>query len=96
MINIIKINKNAGKIIDDNGTMKKRTIIYDSIVDALVGVAKRLSLYENMYQMSSEDFFDKYQKGKMGDSVDFVEWSNDYRTYMTLRADLEKSISNVA
>ena len=76
--------------------MKKSIITYHSKIDALVSVAKRLSLYENQYRLSSEDFFNKYQKGQMDDSIDFVEWANDYQAYMSFRADLEESLSHVA
>jgi len=34
--------------------------------------------------MSSEEFFDKYSKGKMNDDIEFVEWSNDYQHYLDM------------
>ena len=46
--------------------------------------------------MSSEDFFNKYEKGFMEDSVDFVEWSNDYRHYLAVRTEIEKHLRDVA
>ena len=55
--------------------MRKQRSQYDSPVDALVAVAKRLSVYENLNSMTSEDFFDNYCKGLLDDSVDFIEWS---------------------
>ena len=68
-------------------------IEYDSPVDALVAVAKRLSIYEDRYRMASEEFFDKFCKGQMEDSMDFVEWGNDYqyefRARVTSRFDSE-------
>ena len=42
--------------------MQKQTIQYDSSIDALVAVAKRLSTYEERFSMSSEEFYDKYTK----------------------------------
>jgi hypothetical protein len=65
--------------------MRKEIIEYHSPLDALVAIAKRLSVYETRHRMSSEDFFDKYEKGSMEDSADFVEWSNDYRHYLAIR-----------
>ena len=59
--------------------MRKQRIEYDSPVDALVAVTKRLSVYEDRYRMASEEFFDKFCKGQMEDSMDFVEWGNDYQ-----------------
>ena len=42
--------------------MKKHRDEYDSPLDALITLAKRLSLNENQYHMSSEDFFDSFQR----------------------------------
>ena len=76
--------------------MQKQTIHYDSAIDALVAVVKRLSAYEERFCMRSEDFFDKYTKGSLEDSIDFVEWSNDYQHYLTVRRGLEKHLQNAA
>lgn len=76
--------------------MQKQRIEYDSSIDALVAVAKRLSGYENRYKMASEDFFDNFCKGKTDDSSDFVSWSNDYQHYMAIRSDIERQLKNAA
>ncbi len=76
--------------------MRKQRSEYDSPVDALVAVSKRLSVYEDRYRMESEAFFDKFRKGQMDDSVDFVEWSNDYQHYMAIRLEIEKQLQHVA
>ncbi len=34
-----------------------------------------LLLFEKNYAISSEAFFQRYEKGEMGDAMDFVEWS---------------------
>ncbi len=66
--------------------MKKQRVEYDSPVDALVAISKRLSAYENSHHMNSEDFFHKYGQGEMEDSKDFVEWSNDYQYYLAIKS----------
>jgi hypothetical protein len=76
--------------------MRKQRSEYDSPVDALVAVSKRLSVYEARHQMTSEYFFDKFRKGQLDDSVDFVEWSNDYQHYMAIRLEIEKKLQHVA
>jgi hypothetical protein len=45
--------------------MRKQTIQYDSRVDALVAVSKRLSRYETRYGLESEEFFNRYSGGQM-------------------------------
>jgi hypothetical protein len=48
--------------------MRKQTIQYTSLLDALVAVAKRLSLYENQQHMDSETSFDQYNRGQLSGS----------------------------
>jgi hypothetical protein len=65
--------------------MRKQTIRYDSLVDALVAVSKRLSRYEAHYSLESEEFFNRYSRGQVADEADFVEWANDYQHYLAIR-----------
>lgn len=53
--------------------MRKQTVQYTSSLDALVAVAKRLSLYEDQQQMDSEEFFNQYSQGQLGDEARFIE-----------------------
>lgn len=76
--------------------MRKERIEYDSPVDALVAIAKRLSVYESRYRMSSEEFFDKFSKGQSEDSEDFVEWANGYQHYVAIRREIEAHLQHVA
>ena len=76
--------------------MRKHRDEYDSPLDALITLAKRLSVYENRYHMPSEDFFDRFSKGHLEDSIDFIEWSNDYQHYMKVKSDIERHLQNVA
>lgn len=76
--------------------MRKERTEYHSSLDALVAITKRLSVRETLHRMSSEEFFDKYQKGAMEDSVDFIEWSNNYRHYLAIRIEIEKHLRHVA
>jgi hypothetical protein len=76
--------------------MRKQTIQYTSPLDALVAVAKRLSLYEHQQHMDSETFFDQYSRGQLSDDALFIEWANDYRHYLVLRRELEQRLRDVA
>ena len=76
--------------------MRKQTIYYTSPLDALVAVAKRLSLYENQYKMTSEEFFTQYNQGQLSDEVVFIEWANDYRHYLALHQELVQKLNHVA
>lgn len=76
--------------------MQKNKTIYGSSIDSIVALAKRLNRYEEKYHLSSEDFFDKFKKGQLDDSIDHVEWSNDYQNFLSLKLELEKRLEHVA
>ena len=76
--------------------MRKIRIEYDSPLDALVAIAKRLNAFESQYKMESEEFFGKYGKGDAADKEDFLEWANDYQHYISIRRDLEIKLRHVA
>jgi hypothetical protein len=76
--------------------MRKQSMQYDSPIDALVAVAKRLGRYESGTNMDSEHFFARYTKGELGDDSQFIEWANDDRHYLALRADLDRRLHEAA
>ena len=57
--------------------MLKQRIEYQSTLDALIAVTKRLSLYENQQQMNSAEFFDRYNRGEIADDREMIEWAID-------------------
>ena len=75
--------------------MRKRTE-YDSPIDSLVAITKRLSTYEDKYKITSEDFFYNFNKGKLEDSEDFTEWVNDYQNYVVIRQKIEGLLKHAA
>jgi hypothetical protein len=77
-------------------TMRQQTIQYSSPLDALIEVAKRLSIVEQQKHMDSEEFFSQYSQGLLPDDAVFVEWANDYRHYLYLHQELDKKLKNVA
>ena len=76
--------------------MQKQTIRYTSPLDALVAVAKRLSIYEKEQQMDSASFLDRYNQGELADDVIFIEWANDYQHYLDLHQELERRLQCAA
>ena len=85
-----------GRAFFIGGTMRKQRNQYISSVDALVAVLKHLNVFEDRYHLESEEFFDKFSKGQLEDSANFIEWSNDYQHYMAIRLEIESQIRNVA
>ncbi|NIR47229.1 hypothetical protein GWO43_01935 [candidate division KSB1 bacterium] len=76
--------------------MKKNRIEFDSPLDAFVAIAKELNDYERRYAMTSEEFYDKFSKGQLDDSIDNIEWANDYQLFLSLRRELEDQLRRVA
>ena len=66
------LSRSIGKIIEYE---KEETI---KEVNTL---RKELSHFEDTYQMSSQDFFEKFENGDLGDKEDYFEWSAMYRMY---------------
>ena len=85
-----------GRAFFIGGAMRKQRNQDISSVDALVAVLKRLNIFEDRYHLESEEFFDKFSKGQLEDSANFIEWSNDYQHYMAIRLEIESQIRNVA
>jgi hypothetical protein len=76
--------------------MRKQTIQYTTPLDALIAIAKRLSLLEQEQKMASEEFFNQYSQGKLPDDARFIEWANDYRHYLSLRHELDTKLKHAA
>jgi len=76
--------------------MKKQVITYDSPVDALIALSKRLNTYETQFQMPSEVFVDKFNKGDLDDRIDLIEWANDYEIFYEIKMKLENALDHVA
>ena len=66
--------------------------VYASPVEAIAALIRALVAYEQRYQMSSADFYARYQKGGMGDAAEFVEWAGDYQHYLQLKEEVEEKL----
>ena len=58
-----------------------------SPVEALTALMRSLVTYEQRYQMTSTDFYTRYQRGERPDTADLVEWAGDYQHYVQLKAE---------
>ena len=60
------------------------------LIQAAIKRTKRiLDELEKKYDMPSQDFYEKYQKGEMGDSPDMIDWSGEYKILLKLKTDLK-------
>lgn len=74
------LSRAIGKIVEHT---KERT---SSNVHLL---KKDLSQFEKKYGISSEKFFNRFEKGELGDDEDYFEWSAIFQTYKRATERLE-------
>lgn len=72
--------------------MTVQRTVYASPVEAIAALIRSLVTYEQRHEMSSDDFYARYQKGDMGDSAEFVEWAGDYQHYLQLKEEVEQKL----
>ena len=64
-------------------------------VDDLVDLAQTLMRFEQQYDMSSTEFYERFNRGETGDDMDFVKWAGRYRLYLDLKRKIELSLERV-
>ncbi len=73
----------------DRSLEKIIAIEKDEAQQKLTELGQRLQAYEIQYQLSSSEFYRRFQAGEMGDEMDFVEWSIFYEMYVSVQKRLE-------
>jgi hypothetical protein len=61
-----------------------------SPLDDFIQITKELGRWELQYKMSSDDFYAKFQKGEMGDKMDFMKWATDFEVYQKKKTKLDR------
>jgi len=59
------------------------TMEHDRLETELSDLSARLLDFENQYNLPSEQFYQRFQAGKMGDDADMFEWSAFYQMYLS-------------
>ena len=64
--------------------------------DMHLRINDQIAAFEAKYKMSSEDFRNRYDKGSVGDDMDFIEWAAtlDMREKIQLKMTLLASYKN--
>jgi len=52
-------------------------------------LTNQLEMFENKYNLKSNDFIKKYESGILGDDIDFVEWSSTYDMWVNACKELD-------
>ena len=65
-------------------------------LDDLLELSLELREIENKRGMTSKDFYEQYQQGKMGDDEESVQWAIRYRAYLELKKRVELALMRQA
>jgi hypothetical protein len=65
-------------------------------VDALLELAGELREYEEQYGLASEVFYEKYQRGEMGDEREIMHWAMLYSAFVEHKSRIEASLMREA
>jgi len=71
-----------------------RTILQNALekaspVEDFIQIVRDLARYETQYGHNSQEFFEHFQRGEMGDQIDYIRWANKYEMYQEMKTDME-------
>lgn len=66
---------------DEERQFLEKTIQRSSTKKQIQSLEERLKQFEETYRMPSAQFYQKFQAGELGDSIDFFEWNTYYEMY---------------
>jgi len=76
------------------GRLREVEAQYDP-VNKLLMLERELAILEQTHGISSEEFLQRYQAGKMGDAPEFIRWVGQYKLYLNLRSMISASLQLV-
>ncbi len=62
-------------------------------LDDLLSLNRQLLAFEQRHDMTSDDFYVRYKRGELGDSMDMVQWAGRYRLYHELKDEINESLA---
>ena len=66
---------------------KENTLIGD-----LREIIEDMVIMEQKYGMTSEQFYEKFSRGEMGDDMDVIDWAGSYEGYLWAKKKIEKKL----
>ena len=75
----------SGKILREqlNTALEKATTL-----DDFVQIIQELTRLEIKHDMTSQEFWQKFQTGKMGDDIEWMRWANKYEIYREMHTNI--------
>jgi hypothetical protein len=67
-----------------------------SPVDALIVTVERLTRFEEKFGVKTQEFYEKFMRGEMGDAKDYIAWAGTYEVFLRQKRRLEVTLMNTA
>lgn len=83
-------SENMPKTTDEFKLELRRALEKTSPLEDFVYVTKELGRWETQYKMPSDEFYAKFQKGEMGDKMDFMKWATDYEIFQKKKMKMDR------
>ena len=65
-------------------------------VEELLELAHELQEYERKHEMSSSEFFERFQRGELGDDMEWIDWAGTYQLFQRLKRRVELALMQAA
>ncbi len=67
----------------------QNTLERTSPLEDFIQVVRDLTHYELQYELESQEFFTRFQRGEMGDRIEFMRWANKFEIYQEMKANMD-------
>ena len=83
--------------VNVTSSLIKNALIFENRIFclALPTYAQRLKEFEMNHDMNSDEFFEKFQNGELGDDQEWFDWLFEYKAYKHLQERLKSMESLV-
>ena len=62
-------------------------------MDDFVQLVRDLTLLEQKHGLGSPEFYERYQRGEMGDEMEMMRWASKFEIYEEMKEDLDATFS---
>lgn len=74
---------------EERQLLESKINLTNSIQQDILDLEQRLKNFETKYKMSSSDFYQEFKAGKLGDEIDFFEWSVFYEMWINAQNNIQ-------
>jgi len=61
-----------------------------SPLDDFIELVRDLVLLEQQYGMDSDQFYERFQRGELGDDLDYFDWAAKFEMYCQAKEEIEQ------